>query len=406
MGKKQNTRRKDGLITVQVYLGLDENKKRKYKSVYGHTQKEADEKANDMKFLLKKGIDVTTENDTFGEWGTRWKRLKELEVSHNRYLTYECNFKKFDSLTNVKISKIRAADIQEIIISYASDGLAYKTLKEIKSIASQVFNLAIENRVTDFNPVTAVKIPKIPATSNRRALTEEERQWIQETPHRAQTAAMIMLFSGLRRGELVPLMWSDIDLNAKTIDINKFVEVVNGKFIQKPYGKSHYARRIVHIPQVLVNYLSAVRMDGMLVCLSAKQTMMSESAFKRLWESYLTDLNLKYGEFDPRVLPAKRSNGKTAIKKLRQKDVPKSKFDPDGVPFVIPRITAHWLRHSFATMLYMAGVDVLTAKEQLGHADIKTTLNIYTHLDNQYKSKSMAKLDDYLDNKDDKTQTS
>ena len=64
---------------------------------------------------------------------------------------------------------------------------------------------------------------------------------------------------------------------------------------------------------------------------------------------------------------------------------------------VIDRFTAHNLRHTYATMLYKAGVDVLTAKEQLGHADIKTTLNIYTHLDREYKRRTMDKLDQYLD---------
>lgn len=47
-------------------------------------------------------------------------------------------------------------------------------------------------------------------------------------------------------------------------------------------------------------------------------------------------------------------------------------------------------------MLYKAGVDVLTAKEQAGHADISTTLAIYTHLDSEYKKKTISKLDKYL----------
>lgn len=66
---------------------------------------------------------------------------------------------------------------------------------------------------------------------------------------------------------------------------------------------------------------------------------------------------------------------------------------------VIPAITAHWLRHTYITMLYLAGVDVMTAKEQAGHADIKTTMQIYTHLDSEYKSVQICKLDEYLDNK-------
>ncbi len=52
---------------------------------------------------------------------------------------------------------------------------------------------------------------------------------------------------------------------------------------------------------------------------------------------------------------------------------PKSKMAPGGVPIIIPKFTAHWLRHTFITMMYMAGVDVLTAAKQAGHADIKVT---------------------------------
>ena len=102
---------------------------------------------------------------------------------------------------------------------------------------------------------------------------------------------------------------------------------------------------------------------------------MSDTAWRRMWESYLFDLNLKYGN---------------AV-------VKRNKFDPRGNLMVIDRFTAHNLRHTYATMLYKAGVDVLTAKEQLGHADIKTTLNIYTHLDREYKRRTMDKLDQYLD---------
>ena len=112
--------------------------------------------------------------------------------------------------------------------------------------------------------------------------------------------------------------------------------------------------------------------------MNAQGKMHTESSWVRMWESYLSELNIRYGDFSQ------------YLKK------PKSKFDPGGVPFVIPRITPHWLRHTYATMLYFAGVDVLTAKEQLGHADAHTTLQIYTHLDKIHKRKAMSKLDEYL----------
>ena len=108
--------------------------------------------------------------------------------------------------------------------------------------------------------------------------------------------------------------------------------------------------------------------------------MHTESSWRRLWESYIAELNFIYGR--------KLTNAGT---------IATSKFNPHGIIKDIPPITPHWLRHTFATLLYMAGVDILTAKEQLGHEDVKTTLQIYTHLDKIYKAKSISKLDDYLD---------
>ena len=101
-------------------------------------------------------------------------------------------------------------------------------------------------------------------------------------------------------------------------------------------------------------------------------------------ESYMNVLNAKYGDFDT-DLTAKKKNGET-----------KSRFAPGGLPVKIETFTPHQLRHTYASLLYKAGIDVLTAKSQLGHADIKTTLNIYTHLDAKFKLNSMAKLNDYL----------
>ena len=87
MPKKSNTQRKDGRYAVQVYLGLGEDKKRKYKTVYGSTQKEANKKAEQVKIMLGKGIDVSAERDSFKEWGERWLELKQHEVSAKRYLS-------------------------------------------------------------------------------------------------------------------------------------------------------------------------------------------------------------------------------------------------------------------------------------------------------------------------------
>lgn len=381
--------RKDGRLQAQVYLGT-ENGKRKYKYVYAENNRELRQKVQDLKTKLGKGIDLTADRDTFQFWADKWLKLKKAEVSAGRYTTYKARCKNLEPLFNTPISKIKAVDVQELIFDCSAKVqertkklYSRYTLTEIKNVAAQIFQLAIDNRVIEFNPAKSVKIPKYsPTTEKRRALTQSEQRWILDTPHRAQTAAMIMMYAGLRRGELLALTWADIDLQEKTIAVNKSVEIINGKSYVKSGGKTENAERTIYIPKILADYLRNVPGEHFgYVCASAKGTLMSDTAWRRMWDSYLTDLNLKYGDW------------KNCI---QTKGTRPSKFAPTEKPFIIPRITAHWLRHTYITMLYMAGVDILTAKEQAGHADIKTTMEIYTHLDDIYKKKKINKLDNYL----------
>ncbi|MCL2821551.1 MAG: site-specific integrase [Oscillospiraceae bacterium] len=387
MAKKKNTTRKDGLIAVQVYLGLDENGKRKYKTVYGRTQPEADAKAEQVKISMRKGLDVTAEKETFELWSERWLEVKKAEVSLSQYNSYRGSLKHLVlSFGNIALKKIKTADIQSVLFTLAEMNpntqkpSSKKTLKHIRLIAQQIFRLAIENRVLDYNPVLAVRIPGNAPQDKCRALTDEEQHWILDSEHRAKRAAMIMMYAGLRRGELIALTWNDIDLEKRTINVNKTAEKASNQFIIKNSTKTYAGMRVVDIPNVLADYLRSESRDGIHVCLSIQGKMHTESSWKRMWNSYLTELNFKHGNFS---LFSKK---------------PKSKYDNGGVPFMIPRITPHWLRHTYATMLYFAGVDVLTAKEQLGHADAQTTLGIYTHLDKTHKRKAMSKLDEYLNN--------
>lgn len=383
----KNTKRKDGRIKASVYLGNG-----KYKYVYANNNRELDRKVQEIKLKLGKGIDVSAERDTFGQWAERWLKLKKLEVSNGRYNTYSYRVKNLEPIAFMQIGKIRTADIQDIIIGLSADGYALKTLKDVKNAASQIFRLAVDNRVIDYNPAISVKLPAEAPKETRRALTTEEQQWIlAPSENRGKRAAMIMMYAGLRRGELIPLLWTDINLEKKTINVNKAVEMINGKSVVKDCTKTAAGMRTVYIPQVLADYLAAEpRNNSLLVCPNASGGMMSESAYKRLWDSYLAELNFKFGDFSNVLVPNEQSG------KMEQYNKPKSRFAPQKIPFVIPRITAHMLRHTFITLMYIAGVDLLTAKEQAGHADVQTTMEIYTHLDSIYKSKQIEKLDEYL----------
>ena len=402
MPKKRNAERADGRIAVQVYLGRVDGKRR-YKTVYGQTQKEANKKAEQIKLAIGKGLDVTAERDTFGQWAERFQTAKKADgISASQIKSYKNYCKVLSPLNEMPIAKVRVGDIQDIVNSLAENNphtgrpTGKKTLIALKGTAEQIFSMAIEARVLEYNPASAIRIPKNAPQEHRRALTEAEQQWIIDTPHRAQRAAMIMMYSGVRRGELIPLTWDNIDLKKKTIRVNKAVEMIKGKPRVKP-PKTKAGNRTIDIPQRLVDFLEPLKKEdfaqfpnarpiNLLVFRSASGGMFTNQAWRTMWRSYLTDLNVKYG-FRGKV-------NKLAANKKIGKDKKQGRL-----PLLIPNITPHWLRHTFATLLYLAGVDVLTARDQLGHADIKTTLAIYTHLDKIYKRKSMARLDDYLEPK-------
>lgn len=273
--------------------------------------------------------------------------------------------------------------MRDILIDMAQEDYSKRTIKAVYEISVSVLDLAIENRATDYNVFRNVKLPaKVKPAEERRALTDEEQEWIRTTPHRAQTAAMIMMYAGLRKSELIPLQWNDIDLSGKTIKVARFVEFSGNQAKVKNYGKSESAKRIVYIPDVLVDYLKGAEHDGFLVCRTANDKMHSNTSWRRMWESYMSVLNYEHGNFDNTL-----------------SDKPTSRFQPGGVPFVIEPFTAHCLRHTFITLMYLAGVDIMTAKEQAGHKDISTTLKIYTHLDKTYKAKNIDKFNEHLNAK-------
>ncbi|MCL2068475.1 MAG: site-specific integrase, partial [Oscillospiraceae bacterium] len=258
--------------------------------------------------------------------------------------------------------------------------MSHRSLSILKITASQIFRLAIDNRVMDYNPANKVTIPAKKAPSDRRALGAEEQAWITDTPHKAQCAAMVMMYAGLRRGELIALTWNDVNLKEGIIAVNKAVEFINGKPSLKAQTKTPAGIRTLEIPNRLIDFLLTQPHESIYVCVNSKGQMHTKSSWRRMWKSYLADLNIKYGNFS------------------QFDNQPKSKFDPAGVPFVIPNITPHWLRHTFCTLLYFAGVDMLTAKTLMGHSNINTTMSIYSHLDALHKRKQASKLNDYLEN--------
>lgn len=362
-------KRKDGRYQMNVYVGLDKNGKKVYKTIYGRTQAEVKSKASAIKLKIGKGIDVLNENMPFSELCERWLQYKKPLLKEKQYNSYKTNLKPFDVLGDTSVIKLVKSDFQTIINEYAAlnprthKPTSKKTLRDFRLTARQVFDFAVENRILDYNPVAYVEIPKDAPKQERRALTEEEQRWIIETPHRAQLPAMLMMLSGLRLSEALALQWQDIDLEKSQIFVHQKLVMKGTPHIEQG-GKSKNSSRTVNIPKILVDFLKkqGKHKQSDYLVLTANGRLFSDTAWRRLWESYLCDLNLKYGDFS------------------EYENKPKSKYDPHGTPFVIEKFTAHYLRHTFATNLFFCGQDLLYVQQQLGHAKPETTLNIYTHL--------------------------
>ncbi len=273
------------------------------------------------------------------------------------------------------VTEIRLYDVQNVLNKfskqnpYTNKPSAKKTISGYISAISMCFDYMVANRVIYNNPLTLLKAPKNAVQKKRSAITYEQINWIKETEHRAQLPYMIMLYCGLRRGEITALEWKDIDLKNKTISVTKSYDNI-AKEVKPPKTKNSV--RVVPIPDLLLSYLEKQSRKNKLVFPNTVGGYMTDHSWQELHHSYMRTLNIKYGKFD---MPPN----------LNKK-----------VPISIDMFTPHQLRHTYATLLYDAGVDVITAKYLLGHSDVKTTLQIYTDLSNKNKEKNIDKFNDYL----------
>lgn len=376
-------KRADGRYEAKIYIGREDGI-RKYCSVYANTPAELKTKEAEVRHKLGKGIDILSGRDSFAQWADDWLVTKEVApITDKQKDKYRRSVRLWKaSLAGLSIDQVRTDDIERVLLQLQRDGKAQDTINFNQRTIRQIMDRAV-GRAISVNPERLVRLTKKGrAEEKRRALTDEEQRWIWDTPGRGQAVAIIMMLSGLRRGELAALTWADVDLKKRTITVNKTVEYLSdGTWELRPFAKSASSMRVVDIPQRLADYMAQMPRNDFLVIQKAGGGTMTESAWVKLWRSYMRTLNAKYG---------------TGL--LKDQDRPE-KPGPKTYVMTIPHITLHWLRHTFCTLMYLAGVDVVTASKQMGHADVATTLRIYTHLDTIHKRKSIDKLDAYLDDR-------
>ena len=379
----QARKREDKRYEKKITIGRNFDGSLNRISVYAATQKELESKVAEIKVQIEQGIYLSSDTALFGKIAENWIEHFKPTISEKMRLRYKGIIRgKLQPLAEMRVRDLRPMHLQVIINEMAKDGYAQKSMQMVKQTASQVLDLAMQNDLVYRNVFEKIKVPHVDA-EERQPITEEQRELILNTweGHRMGVPALIMLYCGLRRGELLALLWTDIDFKAKTLSVSKASDMpTNATTVKKPKTKA--GTRIVPIPDAIMPALLRARREAisMYVC-PAMHTgdIMSAQAYTEAWSSYMHYLNLCAGGRDK--VRTKNENGKVC-------------FIP-AVQAMEP-FTAHQLRHSYATMLYDADVDVKTAQKLLGHADFSVTMKIYTHLSTEKESAGIEKLNQHV----------
>lgn len=364
-------KRADGRYLIQVQIGVKENGKPQYKNIYAKTIRELEEKAAVYRQELEKGMVVDDRGLTVAVWSKKWLETYKAGVELKTSQMYEnaVNNHIIPVLGRYTLKQLRPHHIQELINELADKGLT-RTLHIIKITLNQILEQAVDNGYMYKNIASKIILPTY-QKPKKRSLTDAEKKYIlaADLPLKEKAFVYTLLYTGLRKGEALALTVDDVDMENRTIDVNKTIVVQSNQATIKPRPKSLAGNRTVPIIDelypILLEHLS--RLEGTYLFTSAKGTLMSHSAFARMWTKILN-----------------------AFKVACIADSDTNALD------IANDITPHIFRHSYATMLYYAGVDIKTAQYLLGHSSIQMTMDIYTHLDTRQTLNAADKLNTYM----------
>lgn len=331
---------------------------RRYKTVEG-TKKEAERAMHDYIRELEKGYYVTDSKITITEWIDTWLEVYIVpNVSPTTLSRYEGMIKRYIKpiLGHIQVQQLNTLAVQAWVNGLKISPVSGKemsaaTVKHAYHVLKGAMDKAVLAGIIHRSPCIGVMMPK---GSKKPPVVYDEAQ-IKQLIAAAKNTEMeliidIELCLGLRRGELLGLRWEDIDWEKHQIHIVQNRVVVNGKSVVKD-PKTESSCRVVDVPPQLIQKLHKHKMK----CLSNRL---------RLGEAYVvTDLVIVHPNGKP-IYPEYVSQMLTKLQ------------DKAG----LPHCRFHDLRHLCASIMLMQGVNVKVAKEHLGHKDISTTMNIYSHV--------------------------
>ena len=361
--------RSDGRWEGRHIVGYDENGKAITKSVLAKTKLACVEKLKKLQSEHSEAEpDKLKSNMRFRDWMNYWyENHSKPTIRPSTQKGYEAliNGHAIPGLGHIPLNKLTQADCQKFLNEMKNNGR--KSHRDTKGAAMSersvrlchlVIRMSLDRAVKDGlikkNPILGVKLPQA-EQKEMKVLTKAEIQrfLIQAKEEGLYELFLLELTTGLRRGEILALTWSDLNFETGELHISKQATLVSGKItISEPKTKAAF--RTIILPPVMVEVIQEYQKD-------AFSHLMFPSRLK-------PDQPIDPGHIRKRLQVILERAG---CKKIR----------------------FHDLRHTFATMSLEHGMDLKTLSTIIGHVSAKTTLNIYTHITSEMQENAAASID-------------
>jgi integrase len=358
--------RGDGLYVAYARL---ENGQRRY--VYSKTRVEVAQKLK----KLQKDIDgrtvVTAKAETVRAFLQHWLSVRagRKDIKPGTVASYRNHLVcVFPHIGHVKLTKL-TGDALQVMCNDLLGARKSSTVHAILTILNTAFNDAIRWQRLSHNPCKSVMLPQaekhevVPLTGEQALCLLNAARG-----HNLEGFLHLALATGLRKGELLGLKWSDIDMETRLLKVSRnatYLPDETGHYrMSEGTPKSRAGKRTIRLPQFAVNALSAHKLRQL------EQRLQSGSAW--------TDTDLIF------------CNGRGAYYSLSALD---AQFKKLVTVAGLPPMRIHDLRHSAATLLLKMGVPMKVIQEILGHSTYAVTANTYSHVLMEMQDEAASKMD-------------
>jgi len=338
--------------TIMFKVTLDTGNR---KAFYGKTEKECRQNHKDFLASERKLIEKVK---TVSEWAQQWLEIyKNGVVTYSTYRGY-CDYVNkhiIPAIGRLRLEQVRAAHLQKLLNDKAAAGKSISLIKHIKVTLKQIFDTAIDNNFCITNPAARIKLPtnaKIAPEVIVFRSSDAKKIDAYIPKHDFGLAMALLLYTGMRRGELLALTWSNIDIKNKTITIqHALVESDDGFKVDVTKNKRS---REIHILPPLEALLQTEPKRGINVLTDDNGSPLTVNEFYKKYDGFFDDLN-------------------------------------DTLEHKVPRLSPHKCRHTFGTYMLRGGADLRAVQEAMGHSVLAVT-QLYTHVDTNDIKRNIKKL--------------